>query len=130
MSPLFRAAALALLLSAAGCATHRAPAANSEEEGLAGYYGPGFEGRRTASGAVFHAEGLTCAHRTLPFGTELEVQRTDADRRVRVVVTDRGPYVSGRIIDLSLGAARKLGLVQRGVAPVRLRVLRLPPPKR
>lgn len=114
-----------LALALAACA-HRAPGAGYEEEGLAGYYGPGFEGKRTASGAIFHAEAMTCAHRSLPFGTVIEVERTDAPGRVRVTVTDRGPYVSGRIVDLSVRAARELGILRKGLAPVRLRVVRIP----
>lgn len=121
-------ASLAVLavLALSGC-VHRAPTVGYEEEGLAGDYGPGFEGKRTASGAIFHAEGMTCAHRTLPFGSVVEVERTDVPRRVRVTVTDRGPYVSGRIVDLTVRAARELGILTKGVAPVRLRVVRAAP---
>ena len=123
-----RARIAAVLLAAvlAGC-VHRAPGVGYEEEGIAGYYGPGFEGRRTASGAIFHAEAMTCAHRSLPFGTVVEVERTDAPRRVRVTVTDRGPFVSGRIVDLTVRAARELGILGMGVARVRLRVIRAAP---
>jgi len=121
-----RLAAVTLAAVFVGC-VHRAPGPGYEQEGLAGYYGPGFEGKRTASGATFHAEGMTCAHRTLPFGTVVEVERTDAPRRVRVTVTDRGPYVSRRIVDLSVRAARELGIMRMGVAPVRLRVIRSAP---
>lgn len=119
-----RAMGLGLLLCA-GCAHggHR-PAPGGEEEGLAGYYAPQFEGRKTASGALFHHEALTCAHRTLPFGTVIEVARVDDGRSVRVTVTDRGPFVRARIVDLTLRAARELGLVKQGLARVRLRVVR------
>lgn len=115
---------LALLLLGLSACAHHPAGAGYEEEGLAGYYGPGFEGKRTASGSTFRSEGMTCAHRTLPFGTLIEVERTDVNRRVEVTVTDRGPYVSGRIVDLTVRAARELGILGRGVAPVRLRVLR------
>src|SRR5436305_1423080 len=71
---------LAAALALAGCC-HRAPAPGYGEEGVAGWYGPGFDGRRTASGAIFHAEGLTCAHRTLPFGAVVEVERSDRPGR-------------------------------------------------
>jgi len=121
-APLLAAAAL-LCLSA--CA-HRAVRPGTVEEGLAGYYGARFEGKRTASGAVFHAGALTCAHRTLPFGTVLEVSRVGGPERVRVTVTDRGPYISGRIVDLSLAAARRLHMLAAGVARVRLKIVRLP----
>lgn len=115
---------MALLLALAGCA-HGAlrPAEGAEEEGLAGYYAPQFEGRRTASGATFHHEALTCAHRTLPFGTVVEVTRVDDGRTVRVTVTDRGPFVRARVIDLTLRAARAIGLVKEGLCRVRLRVV-------
>jgi len=120
---------LAIALALVGCA-HRAPTAGYSEEGVAGYYGKDFDGRRTASGAIFHAEGKTCAHRTLPFGSVIEVTRLDNGRSVTVTVTDRGPFVSGRIVDLSLGAARQIGLVQAGLARVRLDVVRVPQAKR
>ncbi|MBS2032037.1 MAG: septal ring lytic transglycosylase RlpA family protein [Deltaproteobacteria bacterium] len=114
---------------ASGCA-HRPATAGYAEEGIAGYYGKDFDGRRTASGAIFHAEAKTCAHRTLPFGAIVEVTRLDNGRSVVVTVTDRGPFVSGRIIDLSLGAARQIGLVQAGLTRVRIAVLSVPPSKR
>ena len=120
---------IALGLALSGCA-HRPVTAGYSEEGIAGYYGKGFDGRRTASGTTFHAEGKTCAHRTLPFGTLVLVTRLDDGRGVTVTVTDRGPFVSGRIIDLSLGAARQIGLLQAGLTRVRLEVLSVPPSKR
>jgi rare lipoprotein A len=78
--------------------------------GVASHYGAGdgFHGRRTASGAIFSRHGMTAAHRTLPFGTRLNV--THQGRSVHVVVNDRGPHVRGRILDLSSGAARALGM--------------------
>jgi rare lipoprotein A len=124
--PRLTALGLGLLLLSTGCVHARArPAAPAaeEEEGLAGYYAPQFEGRQTASGALFHHEALTCAHRTLPFGTVVEVERVDDGRSVRVTVTDRGPFVHARIVDLTLRAARELGLVKQGLARVRLRVV-------
>jgi rare lipoprotein A len=89
-------------------------------EGLASYYGKGFEGRPTASGEIFNPQGLTCAHPTLPFGTCLRVENRANGKVVRVRVNDRGPYVKGRIIDLSEGAARKLGMLEGGLTTVRL----------
>lgn len=86
-------------------------------EGKASWYGPGFDGRQTASGAIYDQEGWTVAHRTLPLGTMLVVSR--GDRSVLVLVNDRGPYVGGRVLDLSHGVARALGTVQAGVAHVR-----------
>lgn len=107
----------ALLL--AGCA-HRGPV----ETGKASWYGPGLRGNPTASGEPFRP-GLrrTAAHRTLPFGTVVKVTRTDTGQSVRVVINDRGPHVSGRIIDLSKKAARRIDMVEAGVAPVKIEVV-------
>jgi rare lipoprotein A (peptidoglycan hydrolase) len=80
--------------------------------GMASYYS---EGQHVASGGTFNPSGLTCAHRTLPFGTRLRVADPSSGRSVEVVVNDRGPYVRGRVLDLSLAAARALGMIGRGV---------------
>lgn len=93
-----------------------------EQEGIASWYGPGFHGKRTASGARFDMHGRTAAHRTLPFGTRVRVTRLDDGRSVTVTVNDRGPFVRGRIIDLSLGAARAIGVDRDGVARVALAI--------
>ncbi len=85
----------------------------------ASYYGRELEGRPMASGEPFDAAALTAAHKTLPFGTELDVAY--AGESMRVTVTDRGPYVAGRDLDLSLAAAREIGLTGPGEAPVRVR---------
>lgn len=76
--------------------------------GIASYYGPGFAGRKTASGTRFNPMGMTTAHRSLPFGTRLRVSH--GSRSVVVTVTDRGPFIRGRVLDLSQGAARALGM--------------------
>ncbi len=89
-----------------------------KEDGTASYYSDKFDGRQTASGAVFHQNSLTAAHRTLPFGTKLKVKNVNNGKTVKVTVTDRGPFVQNRIIDLSKKAAKKLGMLQQGVAPV------------
>jgi rare lipoprotein A len=91
--------------------------------GLASWYGPGLYGRRTASGTVHTGAALTAAHRSLPFGTRVRVTNLNNGRAVVVVVDDRGPFVRGRVIDLSLAAARRLGMVRDGVVPVRLDVV-------
>ena len=85
--------------------------------GLASWYGKEFRGRMTASGEPFRPDGLTAAHRTLPFGTVLLVHR-EGHGSVRVVVNDRGPHAKGRSLDLSQGAAKRIGLVEDGVARV------------
>ncbi|MGH9178662.1 MAG: septal ring lytic transglycosylase RlpA family protein, partial [Acidimicrobiales bacterium] len=91
-------------------------------EGNASWYGPGFNGRPTASGAIYDQEGWTVASKELPLGTLLAVTR--GDRRVLLLVNDRGPYVAGRVLDLSAAAARALGL--SGVAPVSAEVVAAP----
>ena len=93
------------------------------EEGLASWYGGKFQGRRTASGEIFDTHGLTAAHRSLPFGTRVLVTNLENGRSVEVRINDRGPFVAGRVIDLSLAAARAIGLAGRGVSAVRLEVL-------
>ena len=94
------------------------------QAGLASWYGPGLYGRRTASGTVHTGAALTAAHRSLPFGTRVRVTNLRNGRTVVVVVDDRGPFVRGRVVDLSLAAARRLGMVRDGVVPVRLEVVR------
>lgn len=88
------------------------------ESGKASFYSKKFTGRRTASGERLHHDSLTCAHRTYPFGTQLKVTNPANGRSVIVRVTDRGPYVRGRIIDLSVKAAQDLGIIAQGIAPV------------
>jgi rare lipoprotein A len=83
----------------------------------------GLYGRRTASGTVHTGAALTAAHRSLPFGTRVRVTNLENGRAVVVVVDDRGPFVRGRVIDLSRAAARRLGMVRDGVVPVRLEVI-------
>ncbi len=92
-------------------------------DGMASWYGPGFDGNLSASGEVFNQEAMTAAHKSLPFGTKVQVTNLDNGRSVVVRINDRGPYSGGRIIDLSAGAARLLGVIQSGVAPVKLEVL-------
>jgi rare lipoprotein A len=87
---------------------------------VASWYGAWHHGRPTASGEAYDMNAMTAAHRALPLGTCVEVTHLGTGRRVLVRVNDRGPYVTGRTIDLSRGAARELGMVQGGVAPVRL----------
>jgi rare lipoprotein A len=91
--------------------------------GRASWYGEFHHGQLTASGETFDMMQLTAAHRTLPLGTRLRVINLENGRMVRVRVNDRGPYVDGRILDLSLGAARALDMVERGVVPVRLDII-------
>jgi peptidoglycan lytic transglycosylase len=92
--------------------------------GLASWYGEAHDGLPTASGEIFDRTRYTAAHRTLPIGTRLRVTNLENGRVVRVRVNDRGPYVAGRILDLSQEAARTLGMVERGVVMVQLDVIR------
>lgn len=122
-----RPAALVVLLAAlvlAGCAGPGAVVRRGwTQVGLASWYGKPYHGRRTASGEVYNMYGVSAAHRTLPFGTRVRVTRLDNGRSIVVRINDRGPFVRGRIIDLSYGAAKKLGMVQEGVVKVRIEVL-------
>jgi rare lipoprotein A len=90
--------------------------------GVASWYGPGFEGRRTASGERFRSHELTAAHRSLPLGSQVTVTNPANGKSVRVRINDRGPYIRGRTLDLSRAAARQLGLERRGVGRVRITV--------
>ncbi|OUC12577.1 MAG: hypothetical protein B0A82_22080 [Alkalinema sp. CACIAM 70d] len=92
-------------------------------QGWASWYGPGFDGNYTASGEIFNQEALTAAHPSLPMGTRVRVTNQDTGRSVVVRINDRGPYHGGRILDLSAGAARLIGVMDSGVAPVRLDIL-------
>jgi rare lipoprotein A (peptidoglycan hydrolase) len=91
--------------------------------GMASWYGSWHHGRRTASGEIFNMYRLTAAHRTLPLGSRVVVTDLVAGRAVEVTINDRGPYVKGRMIDLSYAAAQRLSAVERGVILVELRVV-------
>lgn len=91
--------------------------------GIASWYGPGFHGRRTASGERFNQHALTAAHRSLPFGTRVKVTNLRNGRSVVVRINDRGPHIRGRIIDLSAGAASAIGVKSSGIATISMQVL-------
>lgn len=91
---------------------------------VASWYGPGFVGRVTSDGETYNPEELTAASKTLPIGSRVRVTNTYNGRSVVVRINDRGPYVRGRSLDLSRGAARRIGLIKRGVCRVRVRVVR------
>lgn len=95
----------------------------SEEFGKAGYYADSLQGRKTASGEKYDKNLLTCAHKTLPFGTKVRVTRLDNKRSVIVRVNDRGPFATGYVIDLSRKAAQELSLIQAGSARVKIEVV-------
>ena len=94
-----------------------------DEVGNASWYGKDFHGRKTASGRVYDMYGLSAAHKTLPLGTKVRVTNLANNRSADLIIDDRGPFVSGRILDLSYGAARRLGTVELGVARVRITAL-------
>lgn len=129
---------LILLLVAAtfACATKKSPSASNVGktddqfvlsgqtlQGHASWYGPGFHGRRTANGEIFNKYALTAAHKTLPFGTILEITNPETDKTIRVRINDRGPFVKGRILDLSQKAAQELGFMLKGATDVIAKVL-------
>ena len=106
---------LALALSAL-------PGIAMAEKGMASYYADSLDGNLTASGEPYDKDAMTAAHRSLPFGTVVKVYNLDNDREVIVTINDRGPHVENRIIDLSGAAAAELGLLDAGIARVRLEV--------
>lgn len=116
---------LLLVALLVGCSGHRRPAERPRvvETGTASWYGGKFHGRLTANGERYDMHGMTAAHKTLPFGTVLEVRNLDNGRVCRVRVNDRGPFVRGRIVDVSYAAAQELGLIGPGTARVELAVL-------
>ena len=96
----------------------------TQQRGRISMYGNEFAGRKTASGEPFDPSALTMAHRTLPFGTRVRVTNLENQRSVEVVVNDRGPFVSGRIADLSEAAARRIGMIAKGVVEALLDILK------
>jgi len=122
-----RWAVAALVLVAAACATAPPPQPRPSDilEGTASWYGQEFAGRTTANGEIFDPMQLTAAHRTLPFGTICDVTNPKTGKTVRVRINDRGPYISGRMIDLSYAAAKQIGLVEPGSGQVDVTVVKL-----
>src|SRR5438093_12121680 len=101
------------------------PVSSKDLEGLASYYAEPYHGRKTANGETFDTyQGMTAAHRTLPFNTLVRVTNKTNGREVDVRINDRGPFIDGRVIDLSLRAAREIDLVTAGIAPVKLKILK------
>ena len=91
--------------------------------GTASWYGPGFHGKKTANGEIYDQTKFTAAHKTLPLGTKARVTNLDNGSAVEVEINDRGPFVEGRIIDLSRAAARALGFIESGTAPVHVELI-------
>ena len=99
------------------------PAAKHNLNGTASWYGPRFHGKKTASGEIYDQNKLTAAHKTVPLGSKARVTNLDNGNTVEVEINDRGPFIEGRIIDLSRAAARALGFVESGTAPVRVELI-------
>ena len=105
-----------------GCAGGRA----FTQEGNASFYSNKFQGKKMANGDPYRKGKLTAAHNTLPFGTRVKVRNQQNGKTVKVKITDRGPHARNRILDLSLAAARRLDMVDSGVAPVKIKVIKKP----
>ena len=101
------------------------PAGSHQLSGIASYYADDFHGRKTANGETFDMHDLTAAHRTLPFNTKVRVRNLDNNLVVIVRVNDRGPFKDNRVIDLSLEAAKRVGLIANGTAPVELEIIEM-----
>jgi len=110
-----------LLLNA--CSASRQYRVGYREVGLASWYGDKFHGRPTASGEIYDMYGLSAAHKELPLGTLLRVNDPKTGRSIKVKVNDRGPFIGRRILDLSYGAAKKLGVVEAGVTTVKIEII-------
>lgn len=100
-----------------------------EQTGKASWYGPGFHGEQTASGEIYDQNGRTAAHRSLPLGTEVEVTNVKTGKSVELEINDRGPYVKGRVIELSRAAAKDLGIKEKGLATVKIEADSVPKKK-
>ena len=115
------------LLLMAGCLAHdkKIPSLNNgnSQFGIASWYGPSFHGKPSASGEPYDMWALTAAHRTLPFGTLVQVTKVETGKKVTVRINDRGPFIKGRIIDLSYTAARELAMIGEGTADVALTIM-------
>jgi rare lipoprotein A len=111
-------AAVALVVTALSPIYSTSSYAGGEQCGRASWYGPGFHGKKTASGQKFNQDAMTAAHKSLPFGTVVRVVDQNTGKSIKVTINDRGPYHGGRIIDLSKAAATKLGFRNAGTAKV------------
>ncbi len=113
------------VLLTVSCHRKHIPGAATEvsgsQTGIASFYAESYNGRKTANGEIFHSSAMTAAHKTLPFGTKVKVTNLVNGKSVKVRINDRGPYVAGRIIDLTRAAAKKLDMVKAGVVKVKIR---------
>jgi rare lipoprotein A len=116
-------ATLAGALAMASCAVRPSLRAAATQEGIASYYSNDFNGRKTSSGEIFDNTRFTAAHRTYPFGTVVRVTNLETDAQVTVRINDRGPVKPERVIDLTVAAAKQIGIVRSGLGHVRLDVV-------
>jgi rare lipoprotein A len=121
---------LAFLVLATCACTSTNPTAGQRgytEQGQASYYSNKLHGRKMANGQPYNRNKMTAAHRTMPFGTKVKVTNMQTNKSVKVTITDRGPFVKGRIVDLSEAAARRLNYVNAGIVPVQVKVIKPAP---
>ncbi|MBK1644173.1 septal ring lytic transglycosylase RlpA family lipoprotein [Thiocapsa imhoffii] len=119
-------ASVGILLFASGPNAEARIKPGHTQSGIASYYHDSLHGRKTASGQIYNKNIRSAAHKTLPLGTKVRVTDTKTGKSVVVQINDRGPFIKGRIIDLSRSAARDLGIIKRGITPVKVEVLSVP----
>ena len=116
---------VALVVSSCAFPAYRSPyAAGYVERGIASWYGEDFHGKPTSSGEIYNMYDLTAAHKLMPLGTVAKITNLDNDRSVVVKINDRGPFIDGRIIDLSYSAATEIGMMEKGLSRVEIKVLK------
>lgn len=120
---LFLSAALVLTALLSSCAAVSQQAGGNIQRGIASWYGDDFHGKITSNRETYDMHAMTAAHQSLPFNTHVRVTNLDNNQQVIVRINDRGPFVKGRIIDMSFAAAAKLGMVDTGIVPVRIEVI-------
>ncbi|WP_299706513.1 septal ring lytic transglycosylase RlpA family protein [uncultured Pontibacter sp.] len=120
---------VAIVLGSSSCTTSKPTAGQRgyTEEGKASYYSNKLHGRKMANGQPYNRHRLTAAHRTLPFGTKVKVTNLQTNKTVKLKITDRGPFVKGRVIDLSEAAAKRLDYLDTGIVPVKVKVIKAAP---
>jgi rare lipoprotein A len=109
-----------LLLAFVAISCHRKTVPSGSETGIASFYAESYNGKKTANGEIYNSSALTAAHKTLPFGTKVKVTNLSNGKSVKVRVNDRGPFVAGRIIDLTRKAAKKIDMINAGVVKVKI----------
>ena len=116
---------IVLVVLSSSCHRKRVPSSSVEvsgsETGMASFYAESYNGKKTANGEIYRSSALTAAHKTLPFGTKVKVTNLANGKTVKVRVNDRGPFIAGRIIDLTRKAAKKIDMVNAGVVKVKIR---------